>query len=407
MRRTYRQGDRGNAIQQQQRSARRDMSSQQQRAQRDQQLRVQQGQQQTYFRGPQSDQFQGRDRDRDVSREFQRERSVLSDRDTRDSFDTRFRDQVRDRDRDLDARRDVDGRDADWRNRVFDDNRRLDQRFDDRRFDNRDFDGRNVDRRRLNFRRDDWSQTANRIRDDWRRRDRDDLPFRFGWWDDQRVARWPVVSPWRYDRWRDRPYYWWSWTAAPRLTDWLVFSWRQPYYWDYGPGGNIYYQNDYVYYDNQRYLADDQYYRQVHDLAHSVPSIDTSEAERMDWRPLGVFAATRGSEAAHRTMQLAVNKDGVLSGTYYNPQSEHVHPLLGMVDDNTQRAAWAFADGEHPDVVFETSIYNLTEPESTMMVHFGPRAADAEVWRLVRLERPEASESELPAPQSTTTRDLP
>jgi hypothetical protein len=114
----------------------------------------------------------------------------------------------------------------------------------------------------------------------------------------------------------------------------------------------------------------------------------------MDWAPLGVFAVTRIdsdslSESEQRTIQLAVNKEGVITGTYFNPQNNHVHPLSGMVDTRSQRAAWAFADGEHPKVVFETSIFNLTEPDSTMMVHFGEQASDAEVWHLVRLEQPE------------------
>ena len=60
-----------------------------------------------------------------------------------------------------------------------------------------------------------------------------------------------------------------------------------------------------------------------------------------------------------------------------------------MVDDRTKCAAWAFADGEHDDVVFETAFYNLTRDDSTMMVHFGPQAGDTEVWHLVRLEQPE------------------
>lgn len=260
------------------------------------------------------------------------------------------------------------------------------------------------------YRGDDWRRTAERIRRDWRRRDRQDLPFRFGWWANHRLDRWPVYSPWRHSWWRGRPYYWWGWTPALRLTDWLVFGWDRPYYWEYGPGGNIYYRNNYVYYDDRQYLPVDDYYQQVHNLAHSVPAIDDSDVERMDWTPLGVFAAIRDDEDEPVTIQLAVNRSGVLSGTYYNPLNGHVHPLQGMVDERTQRAAWAFSDGEHPDVVFETSIYNLTKSETSMMVHFGPQADDAEVWRLVRLESPAGTSEELPLSEPverSTRRSLP
>lgn len=367
MRRTYRQSDRNDARSQVQSGA-------QQRSQR--QGQGQRQRQESFFRGPDSDRSNTQQRDR-TSSDNQRARDF--DRNARNQFDGRQRDR--------------DGGDADWRNRVFNDNRITG-------------DGtRNESRANLTDR-DNWSRTADRIRENWYRRDRDNLPFRYGWWDNAGVNRWPVLSPWRYSRWQDRPYYWWGWTPAPTLTNWLVFGWDRPYYWDYGPGGNIFYRDNYVYYDNQRYLADEQYYRQVHDLAHSVPSVDANAAQQMEWQPLGVFAATPGSESTQRTLQLAVNKNGVVSGTYYNPQNEHVHPLLGMVDERTQRAAWAFADGEHPDVVFETSIYNLTEQQSTMMVHFGPSANDTQIWRLVRLERPEATPSAQPGPQSTL-RELP
>jgi hypothetical protein len=203
-------------------------------------------------------------------------------------------------------------------------------------------------------------------------------------------------------RWRDRPYYWWGWTPANNLVTWFTFDWNRPRYWTYGPGANIYYQGDYVYYDGTQYLPVNDYYQRVYDLAHSVPTIDDRAAESMDWAPLGVFAATRDNESSdsvHRTFQLAANKEGVITGTYYNAQSGHVHPVTGMVDNRTQRAAWAFADGEHPKTVFETSVFNLTKPQSTMMVHFGPQAADTEVWHMIRLERPDGTSAEMPAPQ--------
>jgi len=266
------------------------------------------------------------------------------------------------------------------------------------------------DRGRFDNDRNNWSQTATRIRGDWSRRDSRNLPFVFGWWDNYPHDRWPVYSPFRYSRFSDRPGYWWGYTPADRLTTWLTFGWNRPSYWEYGPGRNIYYQDDYVYYDGNRYAPVDQYYHQIYDLAHSVPTIDQSQAEGMDWVPLGVFATTRGNDSDARTIQLAVNNQGVLAGTYFNPQTSKVHPVTGMVDKNSQRAAWTFADGENKDVVFETSIFNLTKPESTMMVHFGPKPEDTQVWHLVRLEQPENGGQQVnaqPAAQVGPQYDLP
>ena len=240
-----------------------------------------------------------------------------------------------------------------------------------------------------------WSQFSSRVRDDWSRRDRGNLPFQYGWWGNH-GGHWPAYSPFAYSRYRDLPYYWWGWTPAGRLVDWLAFGWNRPRYWNYGDGGNIYCQDDYAYYDGDRYLPVSDYYQQIYDLAHAVPNISEQDAHNIEWSPLGVFAIAREDQQSDnhdRTIQLAVNKDGVLSGTFYSTKNgQAAHPLSGMVDEHTQRAAWAFADNEQPKLVFETSIFNLTKPDSTMMVHYGPRESDTEVWHLVRLERPEASQ---------------
>jgi len=300
-------------------------------------------------------------------------------------------------------------------NRI-DDNRKItDRNFNNR--DNvasRDIRDRNLDNRvrddrnrsvndRNRFDSNDWSRMGRVVTSDFARRDV--LPFSVGWWNNFPHDRWPASSPFLYSRWRDRPYYWWGTTPANRLlTNWFVFGWDRPRYWGYGPGANIYYQDDFVYYDGNRYAPVADYYQQVYDLAHSAPAIDPAQAEGIDWAPLGVFAAARNDSSQERTIQLAVNKDGVLAGTYFNPRNDTVHPLTGMVDGHSQRAAWTFADDEHKGIVFETSVFNLTKPESTVMVHYGPAANDTEVWQLVRLEQPEQGDG---TPRTAYQRDLP
>jgi hypothetical protein len=278
--------------------------------------------------------------------------------------------------------------DRDNGNRNNDVNRNGDFRS---RFTDRDESDRNGE----NFRRN-----ADSIRRDWHGHDRNDFPFVFGWWNNDRFSRWPLYSPWRYSYYRDRPWFWWQWSDAPGLTSWLPFNWGQPYYWDYGPNGYIYYNNNQVYQNGQPYMAADQYYQQIYNLAHSAPTISSDDAAKVEWKPLGAFAITQeGQPNGNRTMQLAVSKQGVLSGTYFNQQTNATHPLQGMVDQKTQRAAWAFADGANDQIVMETSIYNLTEPQSTMMTHFGP--GQASVSQLVRLEQPEGSQ-DMPSPSNNS-----
>jgi hypothetical protein len=259
------------------------------------------------------------------------------------------------------------------------------------RFTDRDQSDRNGE----NFRRN-----ADSIRSDFRDRDRDDLPFRFGWWDNRGFDRW--VGPWGCTWWRDRPWYWWCRTTAPGLDAWLIFGWDSPYYWDYGPNGYIYYEDNQFYENSQPYLAADAYYQQVFNLAHSGPPISPDDAAKIEWMPLGVFAVTsEGKQEEDRLIQLNVSRQGVLSGVCVNKATDDAYPLQGMVDPKTHRCAWYFADGSNDRMIFETSSDNLTEPQSTVMLHFGP--GDVSVWQLVRIERPEAPQLSEPQGQAEPT----
>ena len=100
-------------------------------------------------------------------------------------------------------------------------------------------------------------------------------------------------------------------------------------------------------------------------------------------------------------IQLAVSKEGILSGTYQNTATDSSAALEGMVDKDTQRAAWSVVDKQWP--VMETGIYNLTESETSILVHFSED--QTQQWLLVRLddpngEAPETSEQPAAAPAS-------
>ncbi len=93
----------------------------------------------------------------------------------------------------------------------------------------------------------------------------------------------------------------------------------------------------------------------------------------MEWMPLGVFALTaEGVNASSMYLQLAVSKEGVIAGTFYNESTGATHPVEGMVDEKTQRAVWKAADGTNANIVMETGLYNLTQDQAEVLVHFGP-----------------------------------
>ena len=150
-----------------------------------------------------------------------------------------------------------------------------------------------------------------------------------------------------------------------------------------------------VYVNNEKYGSAEEYYTDTTSLAESVPEMTDEQAEATEWLPLGVFAITKeGVNASSFFLQLAVSKDGIISGTYYNDSTDAVHPVEGMIEEKSQRAAWRFVDGTNPDLVMETGIYNLTKDQADLLVHFGPE--QTQNWMLVRLNESERPESAQP-----------
>ncbi len=229
-----------------------------------------------------------------------------------------------------------------------------------------------------------WNKHGNHDWDWYRGRGWRDVPFAYGWWGGRRNFGYCYY----WNGWRNDPWYWWGGCSAPLLTTWIDFGWNYPCYWDYGPGQYVTYYNNTVYVDGQRYATELDYYAQVRNLARSVPTLTQQQLANIEWLPLGVFAVTRSGQAqANELIQLAVSKDGILSGTLLDQQTGRARPLQGMVDQATQKAAWMFADSPTDALVLETSLYNLTEPQCTALAHLD--AVNTEVWQLVRLNQPQ------------------
>ena len=185
-----------------------------------------------------------------------------------------------------------------------------------------------------------------------------------------------------------------SWVG---LTGW--FAWNAANTIEYSYGENVYYEDNSVYYGDQVVATAEEYADQAAEIVASVPEV---EADNVEWMPLGVYSLTN-AEGGEPTMyiQLAVSKEGILSGTYQNTATDSSAALEGMVDKDTQRAAWSVVDKQWP--VMETGIYNLTESETSILVHFSED--QTQQWLLVRLddpngEAPETSEQPAAAPAS-------
>lgn len=126
------------------------------------------------------------------------------------------------------------------------------------------------------------------------------------------------------------------------------------------------------------------------DLATVEPPESEEVVEETEWMALGTFAVSSGEQDTNptRMVQLAVNKEGIVSGSLLNTETDQTQSVQGRVDRETQRVA--FRIGESEDIVVESGLYNLTQEEAPLLVHFGPEKV--ENWLLVRLEDPQPEE---------------
>jgi hypothetical protein len=208
------------------------------------------------------------------------------------------------------------------------------------------------------------------------------------YWDNH----WNDHDGWFDNDWCDRhdchfPYHdnfnYWAWAAWPAMTGWIDYGWSEPVYYNYGE--NVYYQDDQVYYGDQVVASAADYAAQAEAIATNVPQ--TAPAAE-DWMPLGVYAISQDGEptGAEPTMylQLAVSKQGVLSGAFQNTATDSAKEVEGMVDKQTQRAAWVVKGQTRP--LMETGIVNLTEDTAPALLHFAD--GTTQQWLLVRLDKP-------------------
>ena len=165
-----------------------------------------------------------------------------------------------------------------------------------------------------------------------------------------------------------------AWGAA---TAWTAATWASagtytgcnssaPVSYDYG--SNVTNVNNNVYVNGYDAGTSQQYYDSAEQLASTGANADASPDG--DWLPLGVFAFTKPDQTSSDvTVQLAVNKQGVIRGNYTDNQTDKTQVIEGSVDKQTQRVA--FTIGDNKSEVLEVGLYNLTKEEAPVFVHFG------------------------------------
>ena len=151
------------------------------------------------------------------------------------------------------------------------------------------------------------------------------------------------------------------------------------------PYGSVVYDGDSVIVDGQPYCSAEQYYQQALDLALSSPVSAAMMAGGEQWQPLGVFGlAPPGQTQPTMIVQLAIDQYGIVRGNYTNQLTGETELVNGVLDTRTQRLTWVI--GSNTATVFDTSLYALMQPESSILVHYGPLSTDQML--AVRLPEP-------------------
>lgn len=162
------------------------------------------------------------------------------------------------------------------------------------------------------------------------------------------------------------PYYhyhndWWKWATPIAIGGWLGWN-AAPVYYDYYSDNGAYYWGPSV------ALAAPVVYVDPTEAIEAVAAAPTSD----EWMPLGVFALSKDAMTIappNLYLQLALNKDGVVSGTFYNSTTEQSYEIDGVVDVATQIVSMKVVENPNSPVL-ETGLYNLTQPEAPVRVHF-------------------------------------
>jgi len=102
--------------------------------------------------------------------------------------------------------------------------------------------------------------------------------------------------------------------------------------------------------------------------APATPEQQKALAE--DWMPLGIYAVTEENNSADpmKYVQLLVSKSGAVGGELHDLAADTSTPVTGAVDPKSQRVAWKVGT---TDTVMETGLYNLTQSETSILIHEG------------------------------------
>lgn len=126
------------------------------------------------------------------------------------------------------------------------------------------------------------------------------------------------------------------------------------------------------------------------DYQTNVSQENYIQADQGDWLPLGVFAlGADTAQAAYSNIfiQLAMDKQEGIAGSYYNASADLTYPIEGYIDATTQQVYWRITQGADTQVipVMSTSVYDLTQDVANIRLTFP--GGIIQNWVLIRVNQ--------------------
>lgn len=176
----------------------------------------------------------------------------------------------------------------------------------------------------------------------------------------------------------------WSIQASwPSVLVWLPWKWDEPIYYYHGSNGVVYYSRSPEYTYLIPVETDPRFVSEAIRIASTPRLLNRDQSH---WMPLGMFALSQDSDSSdmpREYISLAISKDGLISGAYFNVVDNETLEIQGAIDEKSQRVAWKFVGKDWP--IMESGLFNLTKEESTVLIHFSPTLTESRL--IIRLDQ--------------------
>jgi hypothetical protein len=97
---------------------------------------------------------------------------------------------------------------------------------------------------------------------------------------------------------------------------------------------------------------------------------------------LGVYSLLTGpADTGTRVLQLSINQQGYLRGSYYDMITNDTYNVRGRIDQQTQYAQWSIDTNRQ--LTFYTPLSQLTEPQGFVNIRL---PGGTQQWQVVRME---------------------